>query len=280
MPYRLLKTFGGKGSGRGQFPFAITGLALDARGRLLVSGGPQVQVFDAGTCAPLATWPTRAPAWSVAVDSNHRVFTGHEGSTAIHDHAGTLIATWESDECLAQVTSIAFARDSVYLADSRNRLIRRFSPSGEWLNDIGGDNPTRGFLIPNGVLACAVDSSGVLHAINPGKHRVERYSPEGKLLSKVGKFDQFDPAGFPGCCNPVSLALDGRGNLLVTEKAPPRAKVLNPEGGLIAVIATAVLDPLARNCPILAGARGRVFLADTARSVIHLFEPASRENPS
>lgn len=277
MPYRLAKTLGGKGSGPGQFPSAITGLALDSRGRLLVSGGPHVQAFQAETGAPLARWSTRTPALSIAVDSKQRIFTGHEGAVEIHDPSGALITAWESADRLAQVTSIAFARDAVYLADSANRLIRRYSTSGQWLNDIGGDNPTHGFLIPNGVLTCAVDSAGVLHATNPGKHRIERYSPDGKLLSKVGKFDQLDPAGFPGCCNPTSLALDSQGNLFLTEKAPPRAKVLHPDGRILAVIATTALDPLAKNCPILADSRGRVFLADTVRLLIHVFEPASKE---
>jgi hypothetical protein len=277
MPYRLAKTFGGKGSGRGQFPSAITGLALGAQGRLLVSGGPHVQVFDSETGVPLARWPAGSPALSVAVDSSQRIFTGHEGCIEIHNAAGVLLDTWKSADRLGQVTSIAFAKDSIYAADSRNRLIRRYSPSGQWMNDIGGDNPTRGFVIPNGILTCAADAPGVLHAANPGKHRIERYSPDGKLLSKAGKFDQLDPAGFPGCCNPTYLALDAKGNLYVTEKAPPRVKALNPDGSLISVIATTDLDPLAKNCPIVADARGRVFVADTVRLVIHVYEPTSTE---
>lgn len=280
MPYRLAKTFGGKGSGAGQFPSALTGLALDSRGRLLVSGGPHVQMFNSETGAPLARWSTGSPALSVAVDAGQRIFTGHEGSIEIHNAAGVLLDTWKSADRLGQVTSIAFAKDSIYAADSRNRLIRRYSPSGQWMNDIGGDNPTRGFAIPNGVLTCAVDPGGVLHAANPGKHRIERYSPDGKLLSKAGKFDQLDPAGFTGCCNPTYLTLDSKGNLYVTEKAPPRAKALSPDARLISVIATTELDPLAKNCPILADARGRVFLADTVRLVIHVFEPIPAEKTS
>lgn len=278
MPYRLLRTFGGKGTGPGEFSSAITGMALDTRGRLLVTSGPHVQAFDAGSGSPLARWSTRNPALCIALDAKQRVYTGHEGSVEIHDPSGALVRTWESVERLAQVTSIAFAKDSVYIADSRNRLIRRYSLSGEWLSDIGGDNPTRGFVIPNGVLTCAVDSAGVLHAANPGKHRIERYSPEGKVLSKVGKFNQLDPAGFPGCCNPTYLALDAEGNLYVTEKAPPRAKVLSPEGRLLSLLDASTIDPLAKNCPILAGARGRVFLADPVRLLIHLFEPVPKEN--
>jgi hypothetical protein len=274
MTFRLLKTIGGKGTGPGLFSAAPTGLALDPRGRLLASGGSSVQSFDPGF-APASRWSTASPALCLAFGPAGRVFTGHQGGVDIHDPAGRLLDSWRDSARLARVTAISFSRDSAFFADAETRLVRRFSLSGMFLNDIGGDNPTRGFQIPNGVLACAVDAQGVLHAASPAKHRVERYSPDGKLLSKVGRFDQLDPAGFPGCCNPCTFALDSRGNLYVTEKAPPRVKVLDPDGRLLSVIATTLLDPMARNCPIAVDARGRVFVADPVRFLVHIFEVAS-----
>jgi sugar lactone lactonase YvrE len=274
MAYRLLHTFGGKGNGPGQWASTLRGLAIDTRGRLLAAGGSHVQTSQAESGAPVSRWSTETPVLCVASDAKGRIVTGHAGRVDFHDPAGRRLDSWQDPDRLGQVTAIAVHRDSVFFADSAARLIRRYSTGGKWLNDIGGENPTRGFLIPNGVLSCAVDTHGVLHAANPGKHRVERYSPEGVLLSKVGRFDQLDPAGFPGCCNPTTFALDNAGNLFLTEKAPPRAKVLDPNGKLLSVIATSQLDPLAKNCPIAVDSRGRVFLADPVRLLIHIFEAA------
>jgi sugar lactone lactonase YvrE len=274
MVYRLSKTFGGKGTKPGEFDRPITGMAVDPRGRLLAASGKTVQVFDLGG-TPLARWPVSAEALCVAAGPKRTVMAGHDGALSIHDESGRPLTTWRDPDHIGQITAITPAPGCVYLADARARLIRRFSSEGKWLNDIGGDNPTRGFHIPNGVLSCAVDAQGVLHAANPGKHRVERYSAEGKLLSKVGRFDQLDPAGFPGCCNPCTLALDRTGNLFVTEKAPPRVKVLDPSGRLLAVIATTAIDPMARNCPIAVDARGVVFAGDPVRLAIHRFEAVS-----
>jgi len=272
MTYRLIHTFGGKGTGPGQWISTLCSLSFDARGRLLAAGGSHIQTFHPESGAPIPRWSTETPVLSVACDSKGRIVTGHQGRVDFHHPAGKLLDSWRDPERLGQITAIAFHRDSIYFADSQSRLIRRYSAGGKWLNDIGGGNPTNGFLIPNGVLTCAVDANGVLHAANPGKHRVERYSPEGALLSKVGRFDQLDPAGFPGCCNPATFALDSAGNLFLTEKAPPRAKVLDPNGKLLSVIATSLLDPLAKNCPITVNSRGRVFLADPVRLLIHIFE--------
>ena len=44
-------------------------------------------------------------------------------------------------------------------------------------------------------LAFSVDAAGVIHAANPGKHRVERYARDGRLLGHLGRFDgQGNPA--------------------------------------------------------------------------------------
>lgn len=273
MVYRLEKTFGGKGTAPGGFDRPLTGMAVTAKGRLLVSSGNSIQAFDAsGT--PLARWTVTKPALSVACGPRQTVFVGHEGAVSVCDEGGRLMATWQDGEHIGAITSIAVAPGAVYLADSTARLIRRFTPEGKWLNDIGGDNPTRGFHIPNGVLSCFVDGQGILHASNPGKHRIERYSSGGKLLGRVGKFDQFDPEGFPGCCNPCMFALDASGNLFVTEKAPPRVKALDKSGRLLTVIATALIDPMAKNCPIAVAGK-RVFVGDPVRCAIHRFEAVS-----
>src|ERR1035437_8234850 len=68
--------------------------------------------------------------------------------------------------------------------DAEKRPIRPFDRRGKFRNTIGKNNPVNGFLIPNGVVDFAVDAHGVIHAANPGKHRVERYLPTGALLGR------------------------------------------------------------------------------------------------
>jgi hypothetical protein len=132
-----------------------------------------------------------------------------------------------------------------------------------------------GLLIPNGVVDFAVDGEGTIHAANPGKHRVERYSVEGKLLGRLGRFDGLAPEGFPGCCNPTNVAV--RKHVYVTEKGGPRAKAYDLSGKLLAVIAAEVFDPNCKNMSIDADARGRVYVGDTVRRTIFVFEPVAAE---
>jgi len=278
MQYRQVQTIGG------MFNSALRGLATDKQGLLYAAGDSQIKVFDAAGHLK-RRWATARPAHSVAVADDGSVYVGQEGQIEIFDGV-----PWRNPELLGRVTAIGFTKDSVLAADSVGRVIRRFGRTGKFLNNIGADNPVKGFLIPNGVLDFAVDAQGLIHAANPGKHRVERYSPAGELLGHIGRFDGNDPAGFTGCCNPTNVAVSDR--IYVTEKAVPRAKAYDFDGNLLAVIAVAhasacragthagacpeaVFDPNVKNMSIAAGLQGRVYVVDTVKLAILAFEPVA-----
>jgi hypothetical protein len=131
----------------------------------------------------------------------------------------------------------------------------------------------KGFSVPNGVVDFGVDGEDVIHAANPGRHRVERYSPDGQLLGHFGRFDGIDPAGFPGCCNPTNVAVAGKDGIVVTEKAGPRAKLYGFDGELAAIVAADGLDPNCKNMDVAADSRGCIYVADTVKLSVHVYEP-------
>jgi len=276
MQYTQIQLLGGKGAADHQFKAALRGVTVDRRGFVYAAGDQEVKVYDeAGRLR--GRWSTSRPGQSVAVSGDGRVFAGQAGQVEIFDQTGRLAGAWRDEERLGLVTAIGFAGGNVLLADAGGRCIRRFDAGGKFVNDIGNDNRIKGFLIPNGVVSFSVDANGILHAANPGKHRVERYTPEGNLLGHFGRFDGRDPAGFPGCCNPTNVAVTDGARVWVTEKAGPRVKVYNSNGTLLAVIAADVFDPNCKNMSIAAGSRGRVYVADTVKLAIFVFEPRAGE---
>ena len=145
------------------------------------------------------------------------------------------------------------------------------------MNDIGDRQRKGGFDIPNGVLDFAVSATGVIDVANPGKHRVERYTAQGALVSQFGRFDGRDPAGFGGCCNPTNLAVDAHGRVIVSEKAGPRVKLYDPAGGLVAVVSDSEFDANCKNMDVAVDAQGRIYVADTVRLEICVFAPVASE---
>jgi hypothetical protein len=271
MRYRHTGTLTGRGSGDAHFREALRALAFDARGRLHAAGDAEVKVF-AASGALEHRWPAAGPVHAVGIAPDGRVFAGGPGQIEIFDGAGLPLATWRDPERLGLISAIGFSNGDVLAADSRGRAIRRFDPDGRFLNDIGLQHPRQDFRIPNGVLDFDVDAEGIIHAANPGKHRVERYTPDGRLLGHFGRFGGPDPAGFSGCCNPTNVTL-GRGLVYVTEKAPPRVKVYAMDGGLDSIVATGSFDAGCKNMDVAVDARGTVYVADTVRLSIEIFEP-------
>lgn len=273
MQYRQLRIISGKGSGEAEFREALRGIALDAQGRLYAAGDAEVKVFDGSGGKLMRRWPTQSPPHAIAVSPDGLVWVGQVGQVEVFDGGGQLKRTWKDGVRMGRVTSIGFLKDSVLVGDSAQRCIHRFDTAGNFLNTIGKDNPLGGLHIPNGVVDFAVDAQGEVHVANPGKHRVERYSPDGRLLGHMGKFTGPDPTGFSGCCNPTNVAVAGRELLCVTEKAGPRAKMYNYAGKLLAFIDSADFDRNTKNMDVAVDRRGIVYVADPLRGGILVFEP-------
>ena len=267
MQYRQVQTIGA-----GAFARTLRGIVIDRRDRIYAVGDSAVKIFNSSG-ELRRHWVTSRPGWSVALTGDGTAYVGQAGQVEIFDGAGKLSATWRDQERLGLVTAIGFVNGSVLLADAKARCIRRYDKNGEFIQNIGDNNRRKGFLIPNGVVDFSVDPEGIIHATNPGKHRVERYTPEGELLGHIGRFDGLNPAGFPGCCNPTNVAVAGPDRIYVSEKAGPRAKVYDFDGNLLSVIATDVFDPNCKNMDIAVDSRGRVCVADTVKLQICVFEP-------
>ena len=276
MEYSQTCVIGGRGSGPDRFTSALSGISIDRQDRLYAAGDTEVKIFSPSG-ALVRRWSVAKPPLAITAAPDGLVWVGQAGQIQVFDGSGMLTRTWSDAASLGEVTAIGFSGDCVFIADSKDRCLRRFDGNLNLRNNIGKDNRMKGFLIPNGVLDFAIDAGGIIHAANPGKHRVERYTADDQLLGHIGRFDGVDPSGFAGCCNPTNLTLGPQGWVYVTEKAAPRAKVLDAGGRLLAVIASSVFDPGCKNMDIALDSRGRVFVTDTVRLEIIVFEPARKQ---
>ena len=271
MKYKQVQVISGKGDASDRFVQTLRSIAVDGRNRLYAVGDSELKIFDPDGRVQ-RRWPTSKPGYAVAVAADGSVYVGQAGQVEIFDGEGRLADRWSDAERLGRVTAIGFLGSSVLIGDANDRAIRRYETGGKFLNNIGKNNRMQGFLIPNGVVQFGVDDHGVIHAANPGKHRVERYTPDGQLLGHFGRFDGNDPAGFGGCCNPTNVAVAG-GRIYVTEKADPRAKLYSLDGTFIAVVASHVFDINCKNMDIAVDSRGRVYVTDTVRLEVLAFDP-------
>ena len=256
-----------------RFAEVLRGICVDAADRVYAVGASEVRVYDAGGVL-LRRWTTAHPGYGVAVARDGVVHVGQDGQVERYDEAGRLRGTFRDGDRLGRVTAIGWTDECLLVADATHRCIRCYDHTGKWRNDIGADTRTKGFLMPNGWLDFVVDGDGILHVAHPAKFRVERYAAGGKLLGSFGRFGTRALEDFTGCCNPTNLARARDGRILVTEKAPARAKVFDAGGRMVALIPPEAFDQNSKNMDIAVDSRGRVFIADTARKQILAFVPA------
>ncbi len=280
MRYRQVHVISGKGSGPAQFADALRGIAIGRADRVYAVGDSVLKVLEpkGSLCRQ---WRTAKPGFSVGVAAgeDEKVYVGQEGQVQRFGATGRLLATWRDRSRLGLVTAVGAFGDQVLLGDVTHRCIHRYDKNGKLINDIGTKPGRRGFLIPNGHLDFFVDAKGVVHAANPGKHRIERYTLDGELLGHIGKFGGPDPTGFSGCCNPTNVALTPRGHIVVTVKAPPGVKLYTVEGKLLALIDGEGFDPNCKNMDVAVDSRGRIYVIDTVRLQICVFAPADTAEP-
>jgi hypothetical protein len=276
MEYRLLRTIAGKGTAPGQFTTMLRGVCVDSAGLVYAVGDRAVKVFDSAG-KRVREWSIQRPAYCVAVQASkggNVIWVGESGQVERFETSGKGHEPFTDGARLGTVTAVGFSGEHVLVGDASARCIRHYDCQGKWIQDIGKDNNTQGFLIPNGVLDFRVDAAGVIHAANPAKHRVERYDLDGKLLGHFGKFGMQRPEDFGGCCNPTNIALLPDG-MVVSEKAPPRVKIFDRAGTVTVTIGPEAFDKLCKNMSLTVDPKGHIYVADTERLSILVFAPAS-----
>ena len=87
------------------------------------------------------------------------------------------------------------------------------------LGDIDAVDPNLAFYMPSEI---ALDTAGNMYVLDTGNHRVQKFSPDGKFLSSVGRQGQ-GPGDF---YYPDSLGIDQRGTLYVGDPNNQRVQVM------------------------------------------------------
>jgi DNA-binding beta-propeller fold protein YncE len=149
---------------------------------------------------------------------------------------GTLINTWGAFADLSKGDApggtffepwgIAVGPDgTVYVADTWNHRIQRFSPDGEFISMWGNFGQAETLYALWGPRGIVVDNQGRVYVTDTGNKRVVIYDMNGEAINEFGS------AGFePGQFNePVGITIDSDGNLYITDTWNQRIQVLIPD---------------------------------------------------
>lgn len=286
----------------GEFMAPMYGLCIDQQGSLFVAdnGNNRIQKFDnAGNFIIL--WgnfgsananfhnPTgvacdgKGDVWVVDTN-NHRVqkFDGKLGGYLMKfgsrgNGEGQFNAPWG--------IAVDRVRGFVYVVDSANFRVQKFDMMGEFIMAWGSFGTGDGqFYFPRGV---AVDQSdGAVYIVDMGNHRIQKFDTSTnvlpQLLAKWGGSPEAGHASSPlareagQLRSPWGIAVDGAGDVFVTDTGNHRVEKFDREGNFITQWGGFGNGDGQFNFPygIAVDAKGSVFVVDSGNTRVQQFMSA------
>jgi DNA-binding beta-propeller fold protein YncE len=118
---------------------------------------------------------------------------------------------------------------NVFVADTNNGRIEKFSPTGAFLDIIGTKGSGQGQLgAPNGI---AVDHAGNIYVADASNHRVQKLTADGKLIAEWN-----GPGG--GFYGPRRIAIGSDNSVYVVDQGHTRIVKFSPDGQVLTVWGT------------------------------------------
>lgn len=251
-------------------------MEVDEAGNLYIAGKGGIVIQD----------PTGKETGRIALDGNPtclefapdgRLLAGLDTRVAVLAPDHTVEKTWNEFPERTQITAIAANGEEVYLADAANRRVLRMDYNGTLLNEIGRKDEERdvpGLEVPSSYFDLAFDDEGSLWVVNPGKLGLERYRPNGDIVTSWYR-PSLDLDGFSGCCNPTHIAFNSSGRLVTCEKGLVRVKIYEVTAGDFEelVVGSSSFKKPQFVSDMVVDSRDRVLVLDSKQSTVRVFEP-------
>ena len=128
------------------------------------------------------------------------------------------------------MTPVGIATDSggyVYVADSENDRIQKFTSDGTYVSDWGSYGTGNGsFILPFGV---ATDTSGNVYVTDNNNHRVQKFNTDGTFVTRWGSYGTVNGS----LRYPWGVAVDATGNVYIVDNSNNRIQKFTSDGTFV-----------------------------------------------
>jgi DNA-binding beta-propeller fold protein YncE len=120
--------------------------------------------------------------------------------------------------------------DNLYVVDSRNNRVQKFTKAGKFLGNWGSYGGGEGeFDTPWGI---CLDRQGDVYVADWKNSRVQKFSPNGAFLAQFRGTD----SGIGTLERPAGVAVDSDGDVYVTDWAAHRLNIYGPDGAFVTTL--------------------------------------------
>jgi sugar lactone lactonase YvrE len=251
----------------------IHGISSTAAGTICVAGSGGVELFSPEG-KPLKRLPVEGTVQCLSITPYQTFLLGMTDHVVIMDSGGTILQQWEPVSSKSLITSLATNGSDVFVADAGERIVYRYDFNGRLIGRIGEQDSVRGipgFVIPSGYFDLAIGRDEELWVVNPGRHLLEAFRPDGTLISTWGE-SSTSVDGFCGCCNPSHIVVLPDGSFVTSEKGIERIKLIRPSGEFNCLVATPdQFDEGTKGIDLAVDPQGRILVLDPVRKQVRIF---------
>lgn len=244
-------------------------------GGYYATDGVHIERLDSAGKRTATTKIEGEPVTCLTIDDRGQLLGA--GGKTVRVYADTLVQGrhWQVGSARTIIASLAAGDGYVFVADAGMKVVWRLDTAGRVEGKIGLKDTARGvpgLVVPSPYMDVALGRGGSVWVVNPGRHQLESYRPNGDPLSSWGETGA-RVEGFSGCCGPTQMALLSDGSFVTAEKGIVRVKVYDPAGQFVAVVAPhAAFNPKERNLDLAVDAQGRILVLDSHAKQIRIFE--------
>lgn len=213
-PYRRASSF--------NTPGAIEAFEL-ADDRIIAAVPNRILIYNMEG-EPVNSFPVGSNLRDIAAGGGH-IYLLFPARIEVYSPDGERLRSWKACSDQSDYCSMALASDALFVTDAANKNICQYTTEGNFVRFIQSPD---GFIVPSYSFGIT-SAGGTLYCSNPGRHRVESYTHDGRYIASFGKAG--GAAGmFCGCCNPVYVEYAPNGEIITSEKGNPRISCYSPDG--------------------------------------------------
>jgi outer membrane protein assembly factor BamB len=187
---------------------------------------------------------------------------------------GKIYNEWAKLDSRTRITGLAVSGDKLFVADAGNRKVYCFDLNGKKLWETAGADGEK-FIVPSPYFDLVPDGDGGVWVVNPGRHRVENYTAEGKFKALWKPLKQ---KTFSGCCNPAYLGILSGDRFVTLEKGLVRSRLFSPSGKVIEyVVSEKGFSQGAFRYDLAVLPDGKVAILDGAAGKINIYDRGKNE---
>lgn len=273
---QFIRSWGSAGLADGEFLNPV-GITVDRDGTVYVAdhGQNTIEAFTS-TGEWLRYWGVGLVT-DVDVDAQGNIYAtmianGSSGVTQLRKYSptGALLGEWgytgNGPQQLNDPWGLSIGTDgNVYVADTYNNRIMRFSPNIESFTQIAASEI---FALP---FRIHIAADGTILVANTDNHQLKILSASGSLIKIVGSQGsgelQFEYS--------QGLAVDSTGNIYIVDSGNQRIQVFNPESGFLRQWGSQGENNQKLLGPekIITDAANNVYISDARRNEIKVFNP-------